>query len=130
MALPSSQVTPLNTCPALRPRWCPDHSPYRSQDCCLLTACRSSAFIPILFGTILLSTTIHISGFNHTACILVPSGSVLPLPGLHAEFTTDLLARLWSGGTCTHWVTLSNFNEQCHFPMIWAYLGASAPVLD
>jgi hypothetical protein len=27
MALPSSQVTPLSSCPALRPRWCPQHSP-------------------------------------------------------------------------------------------------------
>jgi hypothetical protein len=35
VALPSSQVPPLETCPALRPRWCPAHSPYRAQDCCL-----------------------------------------------------------------------------------------------
>jgi hypothetical protein len=35
VALPSSQVTPVNACPALRPRWCPQHSPYRTQDCCL-----------------------------------------------------------------------------------------------
>ena len=27
LALPSSQVTPVSTCPALRPRWCPEHSP-------------------------------------------------------------------------------------------------------
>jgi hypothetical protein len=27
MALPSSQATLLNSCPALRPRWCPQHSP-------------------------------------------------------------------------------------------------------
>ena len=26
---------PVKTCPALRPRWCPAHSPYRTQDCCL-----------------------------------------------------------------------------------------------
>jgi hypothetical protein len=35
VALPSSQVPPLETCPALRPRWCPAHSPKRTQDCCL-----------------------------------------------------------------------------------------------
>ena len=35
VALPSSQVTPVNACPALRPRWCPRHSPLRAQDCCL-----------------------------------------------------------------------------------------------
>ena len=35
MVLSSSQATPLNICPALRPRWCPQYSPYRFQDCCL-----------------------------------------------------------------------------------------------
>src|SRR5712691_13381843 len=34
-ALPRSHVPPLETCPALRPRWCPAHSPQRTQDCCL-----------------------------------------------------------------------------------------------
>jgi len=35
LALPSSRVTPLSTCPGLRPRWCPHHLPYRNEDCCL-----------------------------------------------------------------------------------------------
>jgi hypothetical protein len=35
VVLPSSRATPLKTCPALRPRWCPAHWPYRTQDCCL-----------------------------------------------------------------------------------------------
>jgi hypothetical protein len=35
MALPSSRVVPVNTCPVLRPRWCPAGSPYRLQVCCL-----------------------------------------------------------------------------------------------
>ena len=35
VALPSSRATPVNTCPALRPRWCPAYSPSRTQDCCL-----------------------------------------------------------------------------------------------
>jgi hypothetical protein len=48
---------------------------------------------------ILMSTTIHISGLNHAACVLVPSSSVRPLLGLHVEVTTDLLARHSSGGT-------------------------------
>jgi hypothetical protein len=46
-----------------------------------------------------------ISGLNHTACGLVPSSFGLPLPGLPADFTTDLMAKLWSGGTlaaCDH----------------------------
>ena len=50
-------------------------------------------------GDILLSTTILFSGLHHAACILVPSSSVLLLLGVHVEFATDLLARLWSGGT-------------------------------
>jgi hypothetical protein len=28
VALPRSRVTPLHACPALRPRWCPVHSPF------------------------------------------------------------------------------------------------------
>jgi hypothetical protein len=43
---------------------------------------------------ILLSTTIRISGLHHAACLLVSSSSVLPLLGVHVEFTTDLLAEL------------------------------------
>jgi hypothetical protein len=35
VVLPSSRATPVKTCPALRPRWCPAHLPYRTQDCCL-----------------------------------------------------------------------------------------------
>jgi hypothetical protein len=36
LALPSYRVAPVNTCPALRPRWYPSRLPYRTQDCCLL----------------------------------------------------------------------------------------------
>jgi hypothetical protein len=32
VALPRSRVTPMNACPALRPRWCPRHLPLRVQD--------------------------------------------------------------------------------------------------
>ena len=42
---------------------------------------------------ILVSTTIHISGLNHAACILAHSSFVLPLLGWHVEFAPDLLAR-------------------------------------
>jgi len=35
MVLSSSQATPLSTCPALRPRWCPWYSPFHIRDCCL-----------------------------------------------------------------------------------------------
>ena len=51
--------------------------------------CTPSAFPPM--G--LLTTTIHISGFDDAACVLGSPGSVRPLLGLHAGFATDLLAR-------------------------------------
>ena len=73
VAFPRSRVPPLKTCPALRPRWCPAHSPYRTQDCCL----------PALANR-RLTTTIHISGLNHAACLLATPGSVRPLTGRHA----------------------------------------------
>lgn len=43
---------------------------------------------------ILLTTTIHISGLNITACKLVPPGSVPSLTETHAGFATDLPAGL------------------------------------
>ena len=35
-------------------------------------------------------------GAQYRACTLDPSSSVLPLPGLHVDFTTDLVANLCS----------------------------------
>ncbi len=43
---------------------------------------------------ILLTTTIHISGFNNMACKLVPPGFAPSLTGTHAGFATDLPAGL------------------------------------
>jgi len=48
-----------------------------------------------------MTTMSTISGLSHTACNLAKSGFGLPLPGLPADFATDLLAKLWSGGTLT-----------------------------
>ena len=73
VALPSSRVPPLKTCPALRPRWCPAHSPKRTQDYCLPAT-----------GNRQLPTTIPISGLHHAACLLATPGSVRPLTGRHA----------------------------------------------
>jgi hypothetical protein len=68
-ALPSSRITLLHTCPALRPRWCPTRLPWRGQDCCLpMSACRR--LWSRLPGLILLSTIIHFSEFNDAACVL------------------------------------------------------------
>ena len=99
VALPSSRVTPGDTCPALRPRWSPVSSPKRRRDCCLPVA-RNRRLSPLLvLRVILVSTIIKISGLHHAACILVLSSFVRPLLGVHVEFATDRLARLWSGGT-------------------------------
>jgi hypothetical protein len=48
---------------------------------------------------ILLTTTLHISGLHHAACLLAHSSFVRPSLGWHVEFAPDLLARLSSGGT-------------------------------
>src|SRR5262249_23671083 len=73
----------------------------------------------------------HISGLHHAAYILVPSSFVLPLLGVHVDFTPDLLARLWSGGICTstvrtHWVTITNFMGSLPIPSFRVYLGTSS----
>src|SRR5712691_7826881 len=73
VALPSSRVPPMVPCPALRPRWCPAHSPSRTQDCCL----------PALANR-RLPTTIHLSGLHHAAYLLATPGFVRPLAGRHA----------------------------------------------
>jgi len=91
-ALPSSRVTPLSTCPGLRPRWYPSHSPKRIKHCCLPRnpACRLSP-----------ATRDYPNDHNYTffgaqyrACTLVPSSFVLRLPGLHVDFSTGLVVNL------------------------------------
>ena len=73
MALPRSRVPPMQTCPALRPRWCPAHAPYCAQNCCLPMP-----------GNCRLSHHVHVSGLHHTACLLAPPGFVRPFTGRHA----------------------------------------------
>jgi hypothetical protein len=100
VTLPSSRVLPVTPCPALRPRWGPNHLPERGRDCCLPLVPPRRLWLPSLCCAVILwSTTIHISGLHHTAWRLAPSGSILPLRGLHAEFAATLQARLWVGGT-------------------------------
>ena len=73
-------------------------------------------------------------GAQYRACTLVPSSFVLPLPGLHVDFSTDLVASLWSGGTltmCDH--PLGNIN-QFHpdlrgIPRFRVYLGTRIDLL-
>ena len=76
--LPSSRVTPVNTCPDLRPRWCPAHLPYRVQDCCFPTGANASAFTSIPMRLIPMTTIIHISGLNTEPASLPPPASDSP----------------------------------------------------
>ena len=46
-----------------------------------------------------MTTTIMISGLNHTACTLAFPSFRLPLPGLPVRLATDLSAQLWPDGT-------------------------------
>jgi len=75
------------------------------------------------------TTMSTISEFSHTACSLATSGFGLPLPGLPADFATDLLARLWSGGTlavCDHPLgNIIEFHGTNSIPNDLDFLGAS-----
>src|SRR4029434_5610563 len=63
-------------------------------DCCLPATAHRRLSLATTLRTILLTTTLHISGLPHAAYMLVPSSFVRPLLGMHVDFTTDLLARL------------------------------------
>ena len=91
VALPSSRVPPVKTCPALRPRWCPAHSPSRAQDCGLPVRANRR-----------LTTTIPISGLHHAACLLATPGFVRPLTGRHA------------GSLLTCWLSFSQVGLEPH----------------
>jgi len=98
----------LSHVPAL-PRWM--HAPLLAPGGGLTArpcAFRTAAFRPLAtvgfplataLRAILSSTTLRIAGLDHAACLLVPSSAVRPLLGVHVEVTSDLLARLCSGGT-------------------------------
>src|SRR5262249_35178031 len=85
VALPSSRVTPMKTCPALRPRWCPQHSPWRASDCCLPATGNRRRFPRYdREGYPAVHDYTHFGGLNHMACILATPGSVPLLAETHA----------------------------------------------
>jgi hypothetical protein len=50
---------------------------------------------------------------------------------MHAGFATTLLAMLWVGGSCTHWVTMTDFQKVSPFfskvsGLTWRELNASS----
>jgi hypothetical protein len=56
----------------------------RGEDCCLPALANRRLSSQETLRVILLSTTIHISGLNHAACLLATPGFVRPLAGRHA----------------------------------------------
>ena len=102
LALTSSRATPLDACP--RSHQTPVESwplafsatrivAFRRMHSVGFASCQTPQEV------ILLSTTILISGLNNAACILTTSRLRTSIAGLVRGFVTDLLARLWSGGT-------------------------------
>jgi hypothetical protein len=100
-ARPRSRVPPLKTCPALRPRWCPAHSPSRVHDCCLPAT-----------GHRRLSPPYHREGspaVHDDTNVWAPSRGLSPRDtrlrtasyGEARGFAPDRLARRSSGRTCT-----------------------------
>ena len=81
--LSSSQATPVCTCPARRPRWCPLDSPYRLQNCCL-PSIRQRRLSPALAGLSSRTTNIQFSGLSHAACTLATPGFTHTLLDMHA----------------------------------------------
>ena len=74
------------------------HSPKRVGDCLRRL---QTVGVPLEPSGYPLTTTIHISGLNHAACILAPSSSVLPLLGVHVGLLLTCWLGFESGGTCT-----------------------------
>jgi len=153
LALPSLRVTPLNTCPGLRPRWCPVHSPYRRPDCRFPTQCTASAFTSDNLRLILMTTTIHppahrlsfhvcmdlgywqwragISGLNTEPASLLPPASDsryrfclrIQLLTCWLNFSQVGLSR--TRFRITHWVTITHFMGFLPIPRSRIYLGTS-----
>jgi hypothetical protein len=72
----------------------------------LLPSAKSNAstFLTLIARVILADHNYTFFGAQYRAYALDSSGSRLPLPGLPAEFTTELLAKLYSGRTFTCWI--------------------------
>lgn len=123
-ALPSSRATPMNTCPVLRPRWCPSLLAITQERAAAFRCMKYVGFVSfrekrLSFWT----TTIHISGFNLTACILATPGSIPLITETHAGSLRTCLAQAlaWSDLPCglTGWVTSTSF--------IFSYSKAPSP---
>jgi hypothetical protein len=109
MALPSSQVTPFKRMPRSSTPVVSSALAFTHSGLLPSAHLTASAFPAPTTSRYPSSTILQISRLYHAACALASPGFGLPLPVLPAGFASDLLARLWSSGICTHWVTLTNF---------------------
>ena len=112
--LPSSQVTPVTACPGLGPRWYPDCSPYRNQNCCLPSSQQRRLSPPIPWK---LSNDHNVQDFGaHTQ----PASLFHPAPDsryrvcprtslLTCWLYFDQVGLFRKASGITHWVTISNF---------------------
>ena len=97
--LSSSQVTPLCTCPARRPRWCPFNLPYRFKDYCLPSH-QERRLSPAGARLSSRTTTIPFSGLSHAAYTLATPGFTHTLLAMHAG-SLQLQWLTLTGGNCT-----------------------------
>lgn len=81
-ALPSSRVTPVCACPALRPRWCPWCSPYRPRDYCLPPVAQRRLSHPPSSWVFILA----VHDFTYFG---------VQLRGLHSRYTRFRTPHLW-----------------------------------
>ena len=124
---PKFPRSPWKTCPALRPRWCPAHSPSRTQDYCLPATGnrrRSSLYLLRLYP--------------FRGSITRPASSLHPartsIAGWHAgSLLTGWLDVRQVGLepflVLTHWETTTNFMGLHPLPRFRAYLGATSAML-
>jgi hypothetical protein len=102
-ALPSSRVAPVSTCPALRPRWCPNDIAITPPGLLPSGINKPSAFpLQLPKEVIPMTTNALFRGSITRPALSLHPASHIPLLESHADFTTDLLAGLWPGGTRYH----------------------------
>ena len=104
----------MNACPGLRPRWKPEHSPYRAQVCCLPPDEKRRLSPLVAQRVIPVTTTIHFSELNtQPASLIHPASDSLhrvgPRISLLIWWLTFNQVGLGPLLILTHWVTISNF---------------------
>jgi hypothetical protein len=136
VALPSTRATPVDACPALRPRWCPAHSPSRTQDCCLPATGNRRLSSPYCFERYPYYPRLY----SFRGSITRPASSFHPASYAHCWVCTWMsFLTCWLGvgqvgleptPVLTHWVTTTHFMGFRPIPRFRASLGATSAWLD